>query len=359
MTNLDWSTFSLSKTPRFYQRFFRLSALRQKNGVALPVAKKGFGLRVAALRAAETGDFDLARIPFLRLLGGVGKAGGVAEGFDFGGGDVDVVGGGEHHGVVSDFVVVEGGFFVGGEPGVEGELGEGAVVSMVVDGPVGEEDVGILGGEKLSEVLVMGFVDDGLAVDLFGVNGRGVEDLAGFLRFGGADGGAIRIRRFAEAFATVEIEESDSVAEGDVAGDGASNAAFGVAGMSAGDYDFERDGRRGKDGCGEGGSKEFTASERHILFEHEKSPPDFWPDRLFELFNFAGALLAVALAGEGFFSTAFFPWFQVERMPLDLFNDIFLLYFAFEASKSTFERLAILEMDFCQLKFTTFQKLIV
>jgi len=46
-------------------------------------------------------------------------------------------------------------------------------------------------------------------------------------------------------------------------------------------------------------------------------------------------------------------------MPLDLFNDIFLLYFAFEASKSTFERLAILEMDFCQLKFTTFQKLIV
>ncbi len=37
-------------------------------------------------------------------------------------------------------------------------------------------------------------------------------------------------------------------------------------------------------------------------------------------------------------------------MPLDLFYDIFLLYFAFEASKSTFERLAILEMDFCQLK---------
>jgi len=40
-------------------------------------------------------------------------------------------------------------------------------------------------------------------------------------------------------------------------------------------------------------------------------------------------------------------------MPLNLFNDVFLLYFAFEPSQSAFERLAILQMDFCQLKFTT------
>ncbi len=37
-------------------------------------------------------------------------------------------------------------------------------------------------------------------------------------------------------------------------------------------------------------------------------------------------------------------------MPLDLFNDIFLLYFTFEPSQSTFQRLAILQMDFCQLR---------
>jgi hypothetical protein len=37
-------------------------------------------------------------------------------------------------------------------------------------------------------------------------------------------------------------------------------------------------------------------------------------------------------------------------MPLDLFNDVFLLYFTFEPSQSAFERLAILQMDFCQLK---------
>ena len=70
----------------------------------------------------------------------------------------------------------------------------------------------------------------------------------------------------------------------------------------------------------------------------------------FQLFNFAGALLAVALAGEGFLGAAFLPWFQVERMPLDLFYDIFLLYFALEASKSALKGLAILQMDFCQLK---------
>jgi hypothetical protein len=70
----------------------------------------------------------------------------------------------------------------------------------------------------------------------------------------------------------------------------------------------------------------------------------------FYLFHFAWALFAVALPGESFFGPAFFTWFQVKRMPFDLFNDIFLLYFTFEPSQSAFERLAILQMDFCQLK---------
>lgn len=79
-------------------------------------------------------------------------------------------------------------------------------------------------------------------------------------------------------------------------------------------------------------------------------------ERACELFNFAGALLAVALAGEGFFRAALFTGFQVKRMPFDLFYDIFLLNFTFESPKSTFKRLAILQMDFCQLRITTFQK---
>ena len=63
-----------------------------------------------------------------------------------------------------------------------------------------------------------------------------------------------------------------------------------------------------------------------------KKPARFSADGLFQLFNFAGALFAVALAGESFFRAAFFSWFQVERMPFDLFNDILLLYFTFEPS---------------------------
>ncbi len=71
---------------------------------------------------------------------------------------------------------------------------------------------------------------------------------------------------------------------------------------------------------------------------------------LLVLFNFAWALLAVALAGESFFGATLFTRFQVKRMPLDLLNDVFLLYFTFEPSQSAFERLAILQMDFCQLE---------
>ncbi len=78
-----------------------------------------------------------------------------------------------------------------------------------------------------------------------------------------------------------------------------------------------------------------------------------------KLFNFAWALLAIALASEGFFRAAFFSRFQVERMPFDLFYDIFLLNFTFEASKSTFERLAILQMDFCQLRIHHLPELLV
>ncbi len=68
------------------------------------------------------------------------------------------------------------------------------------------------------------------------------------------------------------------------------------------------------------------------------------------LLDFARTLFAIPLAGESFLGAALFPGFQVKGMPLDLFNDVFLLYFAFEPSQSAFERLAILQMDFCQLE---------
>lgn len=69
-----------------------------------------------------------------------------------------------------------------------------------------------------------------------------------------------------------------------------------------------------------------------------------------ELFDFARAFFAVTFARQRFFRPALFTRFQVERVPLDLFDDIFLLHFAFETAQSAFQRLAFLQMHFCQLK---------
>ncbi len=68
------------------------------------------------------------------------------------------------------------------------------------------------------------------------------------------------------------------------------------------------------------------------------------------LLDVAGTLLAIALASESFLGAALFPRLQVKRVPLDFFHNIFLLDFAFETAKSTFESFAVLQMDFCQLK---------
>lgn len=49
-----------------------------------------------------------------------------------------------------------------------------------------------------------------------------------------------------------------------------------------------------------------------------------------KLFDIAGALLTVALASESFLGAAFLSGLQVEGVPLDLFDYVFLLNFALE-----------------------------
>ena len=73
-----------------------------------------------------------------------------------------------------------------------------------------------------------------------------------------------------------------------------------------------------------------------------------WGDSLLDI---AGALFAIALAGERFLGAALFTWLQVKRVSLDLFYDVLLLNFALETAKGTFESFAVLQMDFCQLNF--------
>ncbi len=69
------------------------------------------------------------------------------------------------------------------------------------------------------------------------------------------------------------------------------------------------------------------------------------------LFDLAGALLAIALARKRFLGAALLTGLQVKRMPLDLFHNVFLLHFTFKTAKSTFECLAVLQMNFRQLNF--------
>ena len=45
----------------------------------------------------------------------------------------------------------------------------------------------------------------------------------------------------------------------------------------------------------------------------------------------ASTFFAATLAGEGLLDTLLFAWFQVERMALDVLNNVFLLDFTLEA----------------------------
>jgi hypothetical protein len=67
------------------------------------------------------------------------------------------------------------------------------------------------------------------------------------------------------------------------------------------------------------------------------------------LFDIARTLFAVSFAGESFFGPALLSGFEVKRVALDFFDDIFLLNFSLETAQGALKRFTILQMDFCQL----------
>ncbi len=111
---------------------------------------------------------------------------------------------------------------------------------MLIDRPLREYDVGLLGGDDLREGLVVLIVYDGASVVLICEGGVGFQDAACFDGFGGSD-----FRTMAEsggsaiAFASVQIEQSYLMAEIGVAGDGSRAATFGISGMASGDDDLQ------------------------------------------------------------------------------------------------------------------------
>src|SRR5579863_719714 len=59
-------------------------------------------------------------------------------------------------------------------------------------------------------------------------------------------------------------------------------------------------------------------------------------------------LLPRALSGERLFRTTLVPGLEVEGVFLDVLDDVFLLHFPLEAAKRAFNRLAFLNLYFCQ-----------
>jgi hypothetical protein len=64
------------------------------------------------------------------------------------------------------------------------------------------------------------------------------------------------------------------------------------------------------------------------------------------LLDFPTLFLARSLAGERLLGTAPITRLQIERMFLDIFDDIFLLYLPLEAAECALDRFAFLYLDF-------------
>jgi hypothetical protein len=82
------------------------------------------------------------------------------------------------------------------------------------------------------------------------------------------------------------------------------------------------------------------------LNQEAKRVPRASPDK--GLLDLAAALLAIALTRERLLHPFLFPRFQIKRMPLDLFNNVFLLHLSLKPAESVLKSLALLEPHFSQ-----------
>ena len=69
------------------------------------------------------------------------------------------------------------------------------------------------------------------------------------------------------------------------------------------------------------------------------------------LFRNATVFLAVSLAGQRRFQAALFSGWNIEGVPFDFADNVFLLHFALKPAERAFQRLVIAEFDFCHLTF--------
>lgn len=85
------------------------------------------------------------------------------------------------------------------------------------------------------------------------------------------------------------------------------------------------------------------------LLHQSDGPPRQRPDFLVLL---PARLLAIALTRQGFLHPLFLAGLQIEGVPFDLLDNVFLLHLPLEAAKGIFQRFALLDPYFCQNRYT-------
>src|SRR4029077_15297516 len=85
---------------------------------------------------------------------------------------------------VRDFVIVQRESMLQLLPRFEGEVGNPAMVGMVIDEPVSEDGIGTFLLEDALKLLVVLAVNDRMTIDLIGVRRAGFQNLARLFCFG-------------------------------------------------------------------------------------------------------------------------------------------------------------------------------
>jgi hypothetical protein len=81
---------------------------------------------------------------------------------------------------------------------------------------------------------------------------------------------------------------------------------------------------------------------------HSRTAVRSWTANRSRLFDFPATFLPVPFACQRLLDPQFFARLQIEGMPLDFFNDVFLLYLPLETPESVFQGFTVLESDFSQ-----------
>lgn len=150
-----------------------------------------FGLFVAALDATHPCDHFLECVKLIGCLAGMRIAGGSFARDDVG--NIDIMRGSELHGIFAtgNLVIVKAKFSSHAQKCLVGQIGNGAMIGVVVYRPLGEYHIRLLGLDQAMELFVVGLVNNGPGVNLSRERRTCFEDFAGFRGFSHTGGAGI------------------------------------------------------------------------------------------------------------------------------------------------------------------------